>query len=82
MHVSSLCCRWLDEGEDDGKIVREIKVQDEYMDDILAKRNVGKHAFYSALSGPIQLLLFSTMTLTTTAAAVRPVLLTALPGPV
>ncbi|KAK7503970.1 hypothetical protein BaRGS_00004702, partial [Batillaria attramentaria] len=33
------CGKWLDEGEDDGKIVREIKVQDEYMDDILAKRN-------------------------------------------
>jgi hypothetical protein len=32
--------RWLDEGEDDGKIVREIRVQDEYMDDILEKRNV------------------------------------------
>ena len=35
-----LHCRWLDEGEDDGKIVREVKVQDEYMDDILSKRNV------------------------------------------
>ena len=33
--------RWLDEGEDDGKIVRELRVQDEYMDDILEKRNVG-----------------------------------------
>ena len=33
-------CRWLDEGEDDGKIVRELRVQDEYMDDILEKRNV------------------------------------------
>ncbi|XP_012939779.1 lipoxygenase homology domain-containing protein 1 isoform X2 [Aplysia californica] len=33
------CGRWLDEGEDDGKIVRELKVQDEYMDDILEKRN-------------------------------------------
>ena len=32
--------RWLDEGEEDGKIVRELKVQDEYMDDILEKRNV------------------------------------------
>ena len=32
--------RWLDEGEDDGKIVRELRVQDEYMDDILEKRNV------------------------------------------
>jgi len=39
------CCyaRWLDEGEDDGKIVRELKVQDEYMDDILEKRNVRHH---------------------------------------
>ena len=36
-----LVCRWLDEGEDDGKIVRELRVQDEYMDDILEKRNVG-----------------------------------------
>ncbi|XP_070194990.1 lipoxygenase homology domain-containing protein 1-like isoform X2 [Littorina saxatilis] len=34
-----LCNRWLDEAEDDGKIVRELKVQDEYMDDILSKRN-------------------------------------------
>lgn len=33
-------CRWLDEGQDDGKIVRELKVQEEYMDDILEKRNV------------------------------------------
>ncbi|KAK3777632.1 hypothetical protein RRG08_021747 [Elysia crispata] len=33
------CGRWLDEGEDDGKIVRELKVQDEYLDDILEKRN-------------------------------------------
>ena len=32
--------RWLDEGEDDHKIVRELRVQDEYMDDILEKRNV------------------------------------------
>lgn len=32
--------RWLDEGEDDGKIVRELSMQDGYMDDILAKRNV------------------------------------------
>jgi hypothetical protein len=32
--------RWLDEGEDDGKIVRELKIQEEYMDDILEKRNV------------------------------------------
>lgn len=32
--------RWLDEGQDDGKIVRELKVQEEYMDDILEKRNV------------------------------------------
>jgi hypothetical protein len=30
----------LDEGEDDGKIVRELKIQEEYMDDILEKRNV------------------------------------------
>ncbi|KAL4236123.1 retinal rod cell development [Mactra antiquata] len=33
------CGKWLDEGEDDGKIVRELRVQDEYMDDILEKRN-------------------------------------------
>ncbi|KAK3092113.1 hypothetical protein FSP39_025311 [Pinctada imbricata] len=33
------CGKWLDEGEDDGKIVRELKLQDEYMDDILEKRN-------------------------------------------
>ncbi|KAK3579121.1 hypothetical protein CHS0354_022141 [Potamilus streckersoni] len=33
------CGKWLDEGEDDGKIVRELKVQDEYMDDVLEKRN-------------------------------------------
>lgn len=32
--------RWLDEGEDDGKIVRELKIQDDYMEDILEKRNV------------------------------------------
>lgn len=37
-----LYSRWLDEGEDDGKIVRELKVQDEYMDDILEKRNVSQ----------------------------------------
>ncbi|ESO92329.1 hypothetical protein LOTGIDRAFT_121069, partial [Lottia gigantea] len=33
------CSRWLDEGEDDGKIVREIQAQEEYMGDILEKRN-------------------------------------------
>ncbi|XP_059163011.1 lipoxygenase homology domain-containing protein 1-like [Physella acuta] len=33
------CGRWLDAGEDDGKIVRELKVQDDYMEDILEKRN-------------------------------------------
>ncbi|XP_048764444.2 lipoxygenase homology domain-containing protein 1-like isoform X2 [Ostrea edulis] len=33
------CGKWLDEGQDDGKIVRELKVQEEYMDDILEKRN-------------------------------------------
>ncbi|XP_071154983.1 lipoxygenase homology domain-containing protein 1-like isoform X1 [Mytilus edulis] len=33
------CGKWLDEGEDDGKIVRELKIQEEYMDDILEKRN-------------------------------------------
>ncbi|XP_074641254.1 lipoxygenase homology domain-containing protein 1-like [Tubulanus polymorphus] len=27
------CGRWLDEGEDDGKLVRELKVQEEYMQD-------------------------------------------------
>lgn len=32
--------RWLDEGEGDGKIAREIKVQDEYIEDILEKKNV------------------------------------------
>ncbi|XP_060083246.1 lipoxygenase homology domain-containing protein 1-like [Ylistrum balloti] len=36
---SFYCGKWLDEGEDDGKIVRELKVQEEYMDDILEKRN-------------------------------------------
>ncbi|XP_069127319.1 uncharacterized protein [Argopecten irradians] len=51
------CGKWLDEGEDDGKIVRELKVQEEYMDDILEKRNweyemwkfqkEGKVKFYS-----------------------------------
>ncbi|WAR22969.1 LOXH1-like protein [Mya arenaria] len=33
------CGKWLDEGEDDGKIVRELRAQDEYMDDILEKRH-------------------------------------------
>ncbi|XP_055956181.1 lipoxygenase homology domain-containing protein 1 [Patella vulgata] len=33
------CGKWLDEGEDDGKIVREIQAQEEYMGDILEKRN-------------------------------------------
>ncbi|CAL1540914.1 unnamed protein product [Lymnaea stagnalis] len=33
------CGRWLDAGEDDGKIVRELKVMDDYMEDILEKRN-------------------------------------------
>ncbi|KAH3831729.1 hypothetical protein DPMN_104999, partial [Dreissena polymorpha] len=33
------CGKWLDEGEDDGKIVRELRIQDEYMDDILEKRH-------------------------------------------
>ncbi|KAJ8306151.1 hypothetical protein KUTeg_016696 [Tegillarca granosa] len=33
------CGKWLDEGEDDGKIVRELKVQEEYIDDIIEKRN-------------------------------------------
>ncbi|XP_061166198.1 lipoxygenase homology domain-containing protein 1-like [Saccostrea echinata] len=41
MHDESVfhCGKWLDEGQDDGKIVRELKVQEEYMDDILEKRN-------------------------------------------
>ncbi|XP_046584646.1 LOW QUALITY PROTEIN: lipoxygenase homology domain-containing protein 1-like [Haliotis rubra] len=33
------CNKWLDEGEDDGKIVRELRVQNDYTDDILEKRN-------------------------------------------
>ncbi|KAI8774235.1 lipoxygenasey domain-containing protein 1 [Biomphalaria glabrata] len=36
---SFYCGRWLDSGEDDGKIVRELKVQDDYLEDILEKRN-------------------------------------------
>ncbi|XP_021373395.1 lipoxygenase homology domain-containing protein 1-like isoform X2 [Mizuhopecten yessoensis] len=54
------CGKWLDEGEDDGKIVRELKVQEEYMDDILEKRNWeyemwkfqkdGKVKFYSLVT--------------------------------
>ncbi|CAG5116252.1 unnamed protein product, partial [Candidula unifasciata] len=38
--LSKFIHRWLDEGEDDGKIVRELKVQDDYLEDILEKRNV------------------------------------------
>ena len=44
--------RWLDEGEDDHKIVRELRVQDEYMDDILEKRNVSV-AVHSSGCSPI-----------------------------
>lgn len=39
-HQFSMLFRWLDDGEDDGKVVRELKAQDEYMADILEKRNV------------------------------------------
>ena len=42
MYIYYVLYRWLDEGEDDGKIVRELRVQDEYMDDILEKRNVSQ----------------------------------------
>ena len=34
------CRRWLDEGEDDGKIVRELKILDEYVGDKIEKQLV------------------------------------------
>ena len=43
--IIPMCCRWLDEGEDDGKIVRELRAQEEYVDDIMEKRNVRNYLF-------------------------------------
>ena len=39
-HLLLFVFRWLDEGEDDGKIVRELKLQEEYNMDQLEKARV------------------------------------------
>ena len=38
--VCGVPARWLDEGEEDGKIVRELKPHEEYNTDILEKQRV------------------------------------------
>ena len=35
-----LTCRWLDEGEDDGKIIRDLKIQGEFSTDQVEKARV------------------------------------------